>query len=286
MPAGANRFLRMNNSRAVSACGNRGNILAAKPLSHHRSVMAMASSSARRRFSGVLDVQAHDLFHPLFRPFHHDPDGKPRALVETQRDPLTLHIRNSLRRYLGIDSVYAGSGNRDPDEGSRRSICGFLRTCRTMYTAPHAASKWPRQVKGVQAEHRRHRHRPKRTSAGGFHSHCGPYSRALYGFRPRRRSATDQTIRIINAVRERRASPVSVILIPNRVDRRTLEGRQLEKELESFGEIVSQPIGYRSAFVRAFTTGQSVADNARGSFADQEIKTLCDLVVRQIKEKR
>jgi chromosome partitioning protein len=98
--------------------------------------------------------------------------------------------------------------------------------------------------------------------------------------------ATDQTIRIINAVRERRASPLSVILVPNRVDRRTLEGRQLEKELESFGEIVSQPIGYRSAFVRAFTTGQSVADNARGSFADQEIKTLCDLVVRQIKEKR
>jgi chromosome partitioning protein len=95
--------------------------------------------------------------------------------------------------------------------------------------------------------------------------------------------ATYRTMRIINAVRQRRASSVSVILIPNRVDRRTLEGRQLENELRGIGETVSPPVGYRSAFVRAFNTGQSVADMARGAPADLEIKALCDLVVRKIK---
>ena len=35
-----------------------------------------------------------------------------------------------------------------------------------------------------------------------------------------------------------------LILIPNRVDRRTPEGQQLVDELTAFGEHVSLPIGY------------------------------------------
>jgi chromosome partitioning protein len=96
--------------------------------------------------------------------------------------------------------------------------------------------------------------------------------------------ATEGTIGIINAVRARRATPLAVILVPNRVDRRTLEGRQLEDELRSFSEIVGPPISYRSSFVRAFSTGQSVAEIGRGTPADLEIIALGDLVVGQLKK--
>jgi len=98
--------------------------------------------------------------------------------------------------------------------------------------------------------------------------------------------ATERTMAIVNAVRKRRSTPLAAILIPNRVDRRTLEGQQLEEELRLFGETVSSPIGLRSAFFRAFTTGQSVADSAHGQAADVEIKMLCDLVVRMLRKTR
>jgi chromosome partitioning protein len=94
--------------------------------------------------------------------------------------------------------------------------------------------------------------------------------------------ATEQTIAIIKAVRSRRPSPLAVVLVPNRVDRRTLEGQQLAQELRTFGEIVGPPVGNRSAFVRAFATGQSVADFASGHPADLDIQMLCDLVVREL----
>jgi len=96
--------------------------------------------------------------------------------------------------------------------------------------------------------------------------------------------ATERTISIIKAVRSQRRSSLEAILVPNRIDRRTLEGQQLEKELRAFGEAVGPPIGYRSAFVRAFSTGQSVADYAHGQAADLEIQALCDLVVRKLRK--
>jgi chromosome partitioning protein len=96
--------------------------------------------------------------------------------------------------------------------------------------------------------------------------------------------ATERIIGITKAVRQRRTAPLAVILVPNRVDRRTLEGLQLERELRSFGEVVGPPIGSRSAFVRAFATGQSVADMAPGQIADLEIRALCNLVVRELRK--
>jgi chromosome partitioning protein len=90
--------------------------------------------------------------------------------------------------------------------------------------------------------------------------------------------ATSQTMAIIRAVRQRRQSPVNVILIPNRVDRRTLEGRQLMEELQSLGETVAPPIATRIAFVRAFSTGEAVIDTPNGGSAARDIQVLCDLV--------
>jgi chromosome partitioning protein len=90
--------------------------------------------------------------------------------------------------------------------------------------------------------------------------------------------ATAQTLAIIGAAREHRRDRIKVILIPNRLDRRTLEGRQLIDELSEFGEIVAPPVGSRSAFVRSFTSGQSVASFMPGAAADQEIQKLADVV--------
>jgi chromosome partitioning protein len=94
--------------------------------------------------------------------------------------------------------------------------------------------------------------------------------------------ATERTMGIVQAARRSRPAPLNVILVPNRTDRRTLEGQQLEHELRSFGEMVSPAVSQRSAFVRAFATGQSVSDYADGEAADLDICRLCDLVLRVI----
>jgi len=90
--------------------------------------------------------------------------------------------------------------------------------------------------------------------------------------------ATATTLAIIEAVRARRTAPAKVILVPNRVDVRTLEGRQLVQELKAFGEIVAPAVCARSAFVRAFSVGQSVASFAPDEPADFEIRALADTV--------
>ena len=90
--------------------------------------------------------------------------------------------------------------------------------------------------------------------------------------------ATVRTLEIIDAVRVRRGGALEIILVPNRVDLRRLEGQQLAEELSGFGEIVSPPIGDRVAFLRAFTTGHTAGALALGRGADLEIRQLCDLV--------
>jgi chromosome partitioning protein len=94
--------------------------------------------------------------------------------------------------------------------------------------------------------------------------------------------ASERTVAIIRAVRGRRPSHLVAIIVPNRIDRRTLEGQQLERELQRFGEIVGPAIGSRSSFVRAFAAGQSIAELAPDDVADLEIQKLCDLVVREL----
>jgi chromosome partitioning protein len=67
-------------------------------------------------------------------------------------------------------------------------------------------------------------------------------------------------------------------LVPNRIDRRTLEGRQLVEELEQFGEEVAPALTNRSAYVRCFAAGESVATLAFEEPADLEVRALADIV--------
>jgi chromosome partitioning protein len=91
--------------------------------------------------------------------------------------------------------------------------------------------------------------------------------------------ATLRTLEIIDAVRSPPNGVPRLIVVPNRVDRRTLEGQQLVDELTAFGEYVCQPIGNRTAFVRAFSNGFPISSWA-GELAYGEIQTLTDLVER------
>ena len=77
-----------------------------------------------------------------------------------------------------------------------------------------------------------------------------------------------------------------MIIVPTRVDIRTLEGRLVVDELEQFGEKVSGALGYRTDFVRAYTEGLSVGTFAPGSIADDEIRALADDILLTLPEQQ
>jgi chromosome partitioning protein len=94
--------------------------------------------------------------------------------------------------------------------------------------------------------------------------------------------ATARTLEIIDMVRARNNGHPGLLLVPNRVDARTLEGRQIGAALTRFNEVVSSTIGDRAAFVRAFKTGQSVAKMQDGLLAHREIQMFCDFVEKTL----
>jgi chromosome partitioning protein len=93
--------------------------------------------------------------------------------------------------------------------------------------------------------------------------------------------AAAQTLSIVSAVRHRRRSDLKVILVPNRVDSRTLEGRQLVEEMASFSERVGPIIGSRTSFVRAFSAGRAICDFDPRGPASTEIAALCELLLQE-----
>lgn len=100
---------------------------------------------------------------------------------------------------------------------------------------------------------------------------CGPSGLDLM--------AMGEVLGVVRAVRQRRSDgKPRVFIVPNRVDRRTAEGRELVEELAKLGEPVGPSLAYRSGFVRAFNTGDTVGEFARGSAADIEVKALADFV--------
>jgi chromosome partitioning protein len=95
-------------------------------------------------------------------------------------------------------------------------------------------------------------------------------------------NATARTLEIIDMVRARKHGHPRVILVPNRVDSRTREGRQIGVALSGFNELVSPTIGDRAAFVRAFTAGRSVGEEPDAMAANREIQILCDFVEKAL----
>jgi chromosome partitioning protein len=95
-------------------------------------------------------------------------------------------------------------------------------------------------------------------------------------------NATARTLEIIDIVRARKHGHPRVILVPNRVDTRTREGRQIGVALSGFNELVSPTIGDRAAFVRAFTAGRSVGEVPDALAAYREVQMLCDFVEKAL----
>jgi chromosome partitioning protein len=90
-----------------------------------------------------------------------------------------------------------------------------------------------------------------------------------------------RTIEIVRKVR-RTIPEKQCFIVPNRVDARTLEGRQFVEELERLGERISPSVGSRVAFVRAFSAGQSISAFEPGGLASSEVRELCNVLVRPL----
>ena len=95
--------------------------------------------------------------------------------------------------------------------------------------------------------------------------------------------ATLDSLYLINCIRVQRRLHIDALLVPNRVDMRTLEGRQFLDALSGLGEDIAPSLGNRTAFIRAFTSGHAVNQYARGSSADAEVKALADVVEHRLR---
>jgi chromosome partitioning protein len=98
--------------------------------------------------------------------------------------------------------------------------------------------------------------------------------------------ATIETLYFINCIRVQSRLHIDALLVPNRVDMRTLEGRQFLDAISRLGEDIAPGLGNRTAFVRAFTSGHTVNQFAPGSSADMEVKGLADLVEHRLRAVR
>lgn len=97
-------------------------------------------------------------------------------------------------------------------------------------------------------------------------------------------AATSAGLDLIRQVRATRkdGGPLC-LLIPSKIDRRTLSGREIETALKQFGEPIGPIIHQRAAMVDAFGAGQWIGEYAEGSPAHQDIQELAASVKRRLK---
>ena len=106
---------------------------------------------------------------------------------------------------------------------------------------------------------------------------CGPSGLDLI--------ATGETVGLVREIRDARGNgrPL-VLLVPNRIDRRTSSGRELKDALADMGEPVAPEIHYRTAFADAFNTGAWVGAYAPHSPAHKEMVTLAGCVLKRLEQ--
>jgi len=94
--------------------------------------------------------------------------------------------------------------------------------------------------------------------------------------------ATLEALRLVRAARGARDGAPGALLVPSRVDRRTLAGREIEAALAECGEPVGPAIGQRGGFVDAFSAGRWIGDHAPSSVAAREIEALTARILQTI----
>lgn len=70
----------------------------------------------------------------------------------------------------------------------------------------------------------------------------------------------------------------AALIVPSRIDRRTLVGREAPEALHGLGEKVGPSISQRTAFVDAFSSGEWIGDFAPDSPGHSEIRALAAAV--------
>jgi chromosome partitioning protein len=91
--------------------------------------------------------------------------------------------------------------------------------------------------------------------------------------------ATGRALELLRRARAvRGGARPAAMLVPSRVDRRTVIGRHAHSTLERFGLTVGPEIRQRSAHVHAFAAGAWIGAYAPGSPAHREIRVLKDRV--------
>jgi chromosome partitioning protein len=91
--------------------------------------------------------------------------------------------------------------------------------------------------------------------------------------------AAAETVGLVREVRALRGDGgPAILVVPNRVDKRTASGRELAEALLDLDEPVATGLGHRTAFSDAFNAGEWVGDYARHRTAHREIRVLADEV--------
>jgi chromosome partitioning protein len=91
--------------------------------------------------------------------------------------------------------------------------------------------------------------------------------------------ATAKALDLLRRARAvRGADRPACMLVPSRVDRRTVIGQRIHATLERFGLKVGPPLRQRSAHIEAFDSGAWIGAHAPGSPAHREIRVLKDRI--------
>jgi len=96
--------------------------------------------------------------------------------------------------------------------------------------------------------------------------------------------ATETAVNLIRRARVlRHGDTPKCLIVPSKIDRRTDAGRQIDEQVQRFGEIVGPAIHQRTAFVAAFGAGQWIGEYAPQSPAHYDIIALAMAVKRSLR---
>jgi len=91
--------------------------------------------------------------------------------------------------------------------------------------------------------------------------------------------ATGEAVGLVREIRAGRGTKrPDVVLVPNRVDSRTISGRELPDALKDLGEAVSPVVSARTALSDAFNAGDWIGAYAPNSPAADEINALANYI--------
>jgi chromosome partitioning protein len=95
--------------------------------------------------------------------------------------------------------------------------------------------------------------------------------------------ATVSAVDLVRAARgARNDGGPKCLLVPSRVDTRTVAGRDIEAALKKFKEPVGPVIHQRAAFVDCFSANRSIGDHAPGGSAHRDIQALATRVRKML----